>query len=223
MTEARNKNPLHGHAKAEDTAHPWTQDTLSAHLEVLHGVDDPPMSGAKLSTLIQVHDRLRHSQPSKTDEDIYRAALHPERRLAGAVLQPCRDHPVKDYPGHRALVLSTQGGPGGFSVCLEPPDVAVVRAALEHDTEELAQIVARATAALGPAAAKYVQQAHSRGYSLGVRDMEWVHDTTTEAQRVNDFLLGFYESAVGGDEQSAVSLVREMIGRKLDEQEAGGA
>ena len=126
---------------------------------------------------------------------------------------------TSDDPADRDLYLESDNGT--TLVCFSPGDMPALRAAVIPEDLTLASITEAATAGLGPAAARYVRQAHGAGYGLGVRDMEAACATVTEAERVSDWLDGFYESAVGGDEQSAVSLVREMIGRRLAGQEAG--
>ena len=221
MTQARNERPLHTHTRAEEAAHPWTQDTLTAHLQYLHGVVDAGTSDP-LPELLARHDALNHGGPRKTDEDIYQSVLHPERRLDSASLEPCLNHPVKDYPDHRSLVLGMHRMETRF--CMEPPDVALVRAAVSRPADaSLEELRAEAVSALGPGARRRVDAAHALGYSLGVDDMLHAYDSLTEAERVADWLEGFYESAVGGDEQSAVSLVREMISRRLAERESSRA
>jgi hypothetical protein len=107
------------------------------------------------------------------DDPIFQAALHPRHRLLAAGLQECRRHPSKDHPGHQALVLRTSANSETL-VCLEPPDLAMVRAAVARPDEkgQLAGLRNEWTARLGPGGARAVDAAHVAGYALGVQDMQ---------------------------------------------------
>ena len=76
--EAGNKNPLHHHAGEGVNAGPWTQGTLAAHLQSLHGVDELPVSGYDLDVLIPLHDSLNHGTPAEPAKDRAPAAKRDE-------------------------------------------------------------------------------------------------------------------------------------------------
>jgi hypothetical protein len=216
MTQARNEHPLHDHRGVN--AGPWTQDTMLAHLRQLHGVDQLP-DDAPLAELARKHDELNHG--ASWDEKIFAEALAPERRYKSITLGTAK----WGHPGDLALHFEDANGNGTNIVNLRPGDMPLARAALIPADPALKDISGQATAALGPGARKYVQQAHARGYSTGVGDMEAIHATMTEAERVCDWLAGFYESAVisdwlTGEDVTAISKVRELIQRRMDGQAA---
>ena len=155
------------------------------------------------------------------EDPIYQAALHPRQRLDAAGLQPCHDHDIKDHPGHR--VLSLTSGSIETRVCLEQPDVALIRAAVTRPDEkgQLAGLKNEWTARLGPGGARAVEAAHVAGYALGVDDMTPDRDLI-DGEAVLDWLGGFYESGSGiggefsGEDQAAISLVRSLITDRLE-------
>lgn len=152
------------------------------------------------------------------DDPAFLAALAPERRYEAITL----GEPRNGYPGDRALFFTSTNNNGTNIVNLRPADLPPLRAALIPEDPDLKAITAAATAALGPGARKYVQQAHSKGYGLGVRDMESIHETMTEAERVSDWLAGFYEAGADadltGEDKAAIGLVRVLIERRMKDQ-----
>lgn len=218
----------HGHTDDGDPA--WTAGTLRDHLRTVHGSQPP--DDAALAEMIRHHDTLDHvtrfrRPPAGEQDAALREALAPERRYESITLGV----PRNSYPGDLALFFASTNGNGTNIINLRPADMPVLRAAVTPEDPALAHIQADATAALGPGARKYVQQAHAAGYGLGVRDMEAIHSTMTEAERVSDWLAGFYESGstpapgylsgkFSGEDQAAISRVRSLIQDVLDEQQA---
>lgn len=186
--------------------------------------DGQQPSEADLPPLPEETAALSHGKPAKTykDDPIYQAALHPRNRLLAADLQECPWHPSKDHPGHQALVLQTAASSATL-VCLEQPDLAMVRAAVTRPDEkgQLAALRNEWTARLGPGGARAVDAAHVAGYALGVDDMTPDRDLV-DGEGVLDWLLGFYESGSGiggewtGEDQAAISRVRHLITERLE-------
>lgn len=149
------------------------------------------------------------------EDPIYQAALHPRRRLNAAGLQECHWHPVRDYPEHQALVLTA--GTTQTLVCLEPPDVALIRAAVTRPDEkgQLAALRNEWTARLGPAGAKAVDAGHVAGYSLGVDDMlapvRDYEESPVTAGEVREFLLGLQQAVPAHHQRANISAVLELL------------
>jgi hypothetical protein len=208
MTEVRNDRPLHDHSGETE---PWTVETLTAHLQSTHGIGG--LTGGQLAALLQLHAGLnqaqQHGGTAVSGEDpIYTAALHPRQRLDAAGLHPCHWHPVKDHPGHRALVLTA--GNTETLICLEQPDVALVRAAVTRPDEkgQLAALKNEWSARLGPGGAKAVEAAHVAGYALGVEDMQAAvrdyEESPVTAGEVISFLEGLNSGVLPSSAHRAI-------------------
>jgi len=75
---------LAGAATEPEQPAAWTADTMAAHLQSLHGVDELPEERS-LMWLLEVHDGLNHGQPAKPAEDpafLVGAATEPEQPAA---------------------------------------------------------------------------------------------------------------------------------------------
>jgi hypothetical protein len=223
MTRTRNEDPLHDHDGVN--AGPWTQDTMLAHLRHLHGVGQLP-DDAPLAELASKHDELNHG--AGRDEKILAEALAPGRRYKSITLGEAR----WGRPGDAGLCFEDANGTN--IVNLRPGDLPVLRAAVIPESGGLESLKDIWSANLGPGGRRAVEAGHAAGYRLGVDDMENTPAYRTapvDAYGVLDWLLGLYESGAHpadaglsgertGEDQDAISRVRDLIQRRLAGQQA---
>jgi hypothetical protein len=149
--------------------------------------------------------------PAKSEDEIFRAALAPERRYQAITLGV----PRNAYPGDLGLFFESMHGNGTNIVNLRPGDMPVLRAAVIPEDPDLDTIRELATAALGPGARKYVHQAHVQGYRTGVRDMEAVHTTMGAAEWVDDYLAGLQDEDLPDVVLDAIETLRTFLGSRM--------
>jgi hypothetical protein len=189
---ARNKNPLHNHEDVD--AGLWTADTMAAHLQFLHGVDDLPEERS-LMWLLEVHDGLSHGTSAEKGELDRRSAGEPEPEPG------CRYSRIywgklrtSDNPADKDLYLESDNGTS--IVCFAPGDVQALRAAVLPETEGLKALQDIWSANLGPGGRRAVEAGHAAGYRLGVDDMENTPAYRTAPVDVID-VIGFLTGLAG--------------------------
>jgi hypothetical protein len=198
----RNENPLHTHAGEQDLE--WDAKTLKAHLQVMHGVDSELADS--LPGLHEIHDALRHgpevitpAQRAALDElktaheAIYREAVYPERRYARIAQADCHWHPSAGNPGHVALEFLSTNDRDITAVCMEPGDLAELRAAVTPDSEGLRALQDVWRHNLGPGGSRAVEAGHAAGYKLAVQDLTGLPQDLPTRAEVREYLQNLLE------------------------------
>lgn len=143
---------------------------------------------------------------------------------------------TSDDPADADLYLESPNGT--TLVCFSPGDMPALRAAVIPQDPDLAGLKDEASrliadffddaepdmAAWRERNARLAQRTHARGYSLGVQDVEHVRAGLTEAERMTDWLQGFYDSGAAENEKDADALRRVLglLQQRLDEQKEAG-
>lgn len=149
-------------------------------------------------------------------DEMHQRALELQRQLQRAGLTDCHWHPPVQFPGHLALELQTSGNSVTL-VCLEQPDLAMVRAAVTRPDEkgQLAALRNEWSARLGPGGARAVDAGHAAGYSLGVDDMQAAlrdyEENPVTAGEVASFLEGLNGSVLPSSAHRAITEVLGIL------------
>jgi hypothetical protein len=214
MANARNEHPLHSH---DDETEPWTVDTLTAHLQSMHGADKLP-EGAVLKRLALIHGKLNHGEPAKAADmdSVLLEALAPERRYESITM----GEPRNGYPGDQALFFASMYGNGTNIVNLRPGDMPLLRAAVIPDGPDLESRRLEWIGRLGPGAGPAVTESHAAGYRLAVQDMEAVRSEMSAAEQADDYLAVLQDEELPDGTLDAIEAVRALISAR---REAGKA